>query len=117
MKSRIDELLTLADAFCAAKRMSEARLSTILFNGGARLKQVRAGKDMGIKIAEEAIAWLSRNWPADAVWPTDIARPDGGPLAVPVISSSSCAVAGQEGTTDGVSEIANVGAEIANAHR
>jgi hypothetical protein len=72
----LTHLLSLIDAFCAARRISEARASTLIFNGGARISQIRAGADIGIRRAEEAVRWLSENWPEGAEWPADVPRPE-----------------------------------------
>lgn len=71
----LTQLLALIDAFCAARGISEARASTLIFNGGARVAQLRAGADIGIRRAEKAKRWISENWPDDVDWPADIERP------------------------------------------
>lgn len=71
----LTQLLALIDAFCAARGISEARASTLIFNGGARVAQLRSGADIGIRRAEKAKRWISENWPDDVDWPADIERP------------------------------------------
>lgn len=71
----LTQLLALIDAFCAARGISEARASTLIFNGGARVAQLRGGADIGIRRAEKAKRWISENWPDDVEWPADIDRP------------------------------------------
>ena len=72
----ITDLLSLIDAYCKARGVSEARASTLIFNGGARVAQIRTGSDIGVRRAHEAMQWLSDNWPADLDWPADIPRPE-----------------------------------------
>lgn len=72
----IENLLTLIDIFCAVRGLSEARASTLIFNGGARVAQIRHGADIGVRRAQKAIVWLSENWPDGAAWPADVPRPE-----------------------------------------
>lgn len=71
----ITRLLSLIDAFCVARGISEARASTLIFNGGARVAQIRGGADIGVRRTEAAMLWISENWPEGADWPSDIPRP------------------------------------------
>lgn len=71
----ITRLLSLIDAFCAARGVSEARASTLIFNGGARVAQIRGGADIGVRRTQAAMLWISENWPEGAAWPSDLPRP------------------------------------------
>lgn len=71
----ITNLLRLVDAFAAARRISDARASTLIFGDGTRVKHLRAGGDMGVHRIDRAMAWLSANWPDAAAWPDDVLRP------------------------------------------
>jgi hypothetical protein len=75
MANQIEQLLTVVDAYCAARGISEARASTLIFNGGGRIKQLRDGRDIGVLTSLSALRWLSDNWPEEAEWPSDIPRP------------------------------------------
>lgn len=75
MANQIDQLLTVIDAYCAARGVSEARASTLIFNGGGRIRQLREGRDIGVLTASAAMRWLSANWPEGADWPAGVARP------------------------------------------
>jgi len=75
MANQIEQLLTVVDAYCAARGISEARASTLIFNGGGRIKQLRDGRDIGVLTSLSALRWLSANWPDDTEWPADIPRP------------------------------------------
>ena len=68
--------LTLVDRYCAHRRLSDARVSTLIFNDGARIATLRAGTgEIGVKRLARAILWLSENWPDGAEWPSEIPRP------------------------------------------
>lgn len=73
--TNIDHLIRLVDAYCAATGRSEARLSDLIFNRGNRIKDIRAGSDLGTRTLEGALQWLSDNWPPDAKWPAAVPRP------------------------------------------
>ena len=70
-----DDLLKLFPPFCEARRISEARLSMLLFNDGKRIKALRLGGDIGSRRLSEAFQWFSDNWPDEAEWPADVPRP------------------------------------------
>lgn len=75
-----DQLLTVADAFCKARKLSRARVSTLIFNDGKKLDLIEGGADLGTKGFERAMGWFSAEWPADTKWPREIKRPE--PLRV-----------------------------------
>lgn len=88
MANQIEQLLTVVDAFCAARGISEARASTLIFNGGGRIKQLRDGRDIGVLTSLSALRWLSDNWPEESEWPSDIPRP--APVSHAVEPVSAC---------------------------
>jgi hypothetical protein len=69
------QLLTVADAYCAAKGLSRARVSTIVFNAGLALDRIASGKDLNTATWERAIAWFDQNWPDHTAWPREVSRP------------------------------------------
>ncbi|MCA0404883.1 MAG: hypothetical protein LCH39_01860 [Proteobacteria bacterium] len=71
----INNLLRLVSVFASARKVSDARASTLIFGDGTRVKHLRSGGDMGVKRVERAMVWLSGNWPEGAIWPDDISRP------------------------------------------
>ncbi|WP_307289573.1 hypothetical protein [Kaistia geumhonensis] len=71
----IDAFLRLVDAYCAASGLAVSTLSTRLFNDGKRISTLRAGRDIGARRMEAALAKLSSLWPSDLGWPADIPRP------------------------------------------
>jgi hypothetical protein len=73
----IDSLVLLARTFCESRSLSLARVSTLVFNDGAKLSALEAGEcDIGTKRLGKAVLWFSANWPDGAVWPENVARPD-----------------------------------------
>jgi hypothetical protein len=73
----IDQILAIADAFASAKGLSESRISTLVFNDGKRLKDLRENdRDLGTKVFARAMQWFSDHWPEGAEWPEGVARPD-----------------------------------------
>jgi hypothetical protein len=75
--TRIEEVLAVADAYATAKELSEARVSTIVFNDGQRLRRVREeNADLRSRTIDTAIQWFSDNWPKDATWPEGVTRPE-----------------------------------------
>lgn len=75
MNTLRSHLIAVADAYCAARRLSRARVSTIVFNAGAALDRIAAGKDITTGRWERAMAWFHQNWPEGAEWPRGIKRP------------------------------------------
>lgn len=70
-----DQLLVVARAYCAARGLSMARVSTLVFNEGKKLGLIEGGSDLTTKNLERAMQWFSDRWPEGANWPADIARP------------------------------------------
>ncbi len=68
-------LILLFDRYCGHVGRSEARISTLIFNHGARISKIRAGADFTTRSFEHALQWFSDHWPADLAWPEDIPRP------------------------------------------
>lgn len=79
MSTAIDHLIRVIEAYCAGRGVSEARASTLIFNGGGRVKQLREGRDIGVLQASKAFQWLSDNWPDGAAWPDGVIRPSPTP--------------------------------------
>jgi hypothetical protein len=72
----LDRLSSVAAVFCAARGLSTARVSTLVFNEGGKLGEIIAGRvDLTTRRYERAMAWFSDNWPEGAVWPEGVARP------------------------------------------
>lgn len=74
--SDILNLLFVAAAYRHATHLSEATVSTRLFNDGKRLAKLRGGEgDIGVKRLRAAFEWFSANWPENAAWPEGVTRP------------------------------------------
>ncbi len=70
------QLLTVADAYASARKLSRSRVSTIVFNAGLALDRIASGKDLTTGNWERAMRWFSENWPDGAEWPSSVKRPD-----------------------------------------
>lgn len=74
------QLLDVSAAFCAATGLSEARVSTKVFQHGRRLKGLRdEGKGMISDNIEDGLQWFSDHWPEGASWPREVPRPAPAP--------------------------------------
>lgn len=71
----ISQILAVADVFCSARRLSKARVSTLVFNDGKRLARLAEGRDLNTGSYESAMAWFSSNWPSGTEWPAMVPRP------------------------------------------
>lgn len=79
-----EELLSVSDAFAAARGVSRSRVSTIVLNRGSTLDAIAAGRaDVTTTTFESAMLWFSVHWPADLSWPADISRPQPERSAAP----------------------------------
>lgn len=75
MMTLTDQLLTVARAYCRARQLSIARVSTLIFNDGKKLDLIAQGADLGTRGLERAMRWLSTEWPDETAWPAGVARP------------------------------------------
>lgn len=71
----IDQLLAVAAAYAEARRLSESRISTLVFGEGTRLRHIREGGDMGARRVARGMRWFSQHWPEGAEWPACAPRP------------------------------------------
>jgi hypothetical protein len=72
----IPHLLSLVDEYRRVREVSDARVSTLVFNDGSRIAQLRDGRDIGTRRLDRAIQWFSDHWPEGADWPAVIVRPE-----------------------------------------
>jgi hypothetical protein len=79
--SAIDHLLRLCAEYRAATDTKVETASWRIFGDSKKLQALLDGQDIQVKRLEKAIRWLADNWPADARWPEDIARPAPGEAA------------------------------------
>ncbi len=74
-----EQFLELVDFYCERTGLAESTVSTRLFNDGKRIKMLREGnrsRDVGIIKVEDAVRYLSENWPEGVPWPKRIPRPE-----------------------------------------
>jgi hypothetical protein len=72
----IENLVALADTFCAATGQSRAFVSKAIHGRGGQIDDLASGKrDITTRLAEGSLQWFSDNWPADLPWPVHIDRP------------------------------------------
>lgn len=86
MQTRLSQLFALIDSYCAARGISEGRLSTLVFGSGNRIKMLRNGGDMGSRTIENTFVWFSANWPENAEWPSCVERPAVCASGVPAVT-------------------------------
>ncbi|OWV94245.1 hypothetical protein ATY81_12395 [Rhizobium sp. R72] len=72
-----EQIITLADTYAEASGIGRKRMSTIVFNRGAKLDDIVDGGDLATGTFERALQWFSDNWPEGVAWP------DAGPLPRP----------------------------------
>jgi hypothetical protein len=71
-----EHLRRLADCFTAATSVPDTAIGSRALNHSkffARLAD--ADNSLTLKTYDRVVRWFSDNWPADAEWPEDIARP------------------------------------------
>lgn len=89
--SAIDDLLTLSRIYMDAARVEGTTLSHRMFDDGKKLGALESGADIQVRRCERAIQWLSDNWPADAIWPTEIERPSVTVAGNPEVAAEATA--------------------------
>jgi hypothetical protein len=72
-----EQLLKVAATYARARELSLARVSTLVFNEGKKIKRIEAGGDIGTERFESAMQWFAENWPDKAPWPAGVVRPNG----------------------------------------
>lgn len=70
------DIVTLADAYCAAEGIKETVLSSRVMGDSRRIPMIRDGGDLTVSRYTEVVTWFASNWPEGAEWPVTIARPD-----------------------------------------
>lgn len=71
-----EHLITLIEAYAKAKKLSTSRVSSLLFSSGIKYEQLVSGADITVGRLEDAVRWLSANWPEGTDWPQGITRPE-----------------------------------------
>ena len=75
-----EQLLCVSERYSDTAGRARSRVSTIVLGSGRRLDAIAEGGDLATGTFERAMQWFSDNWPADAVWPTDVPRPAPTPV-------------------------------------
>lgn len=75
MKSDLDRLIAVFDAYCAAVELAPATVSARLLGRGGRIAELREGGDMGSRTIHALLVKFSQSWPEGATWPADVERP------------------------------------------
>ena len=68
-------LLTLFECYCRRVKLSESRVSRLVFNHWGRIARIREGRDFTVGSYERALWWFSDHWPEELPWPIGIGRP------------------------------------------
>lgn len=80
MRTLIQQVVSVAEAYCEAEQIELARASWRAFSESKTLVNLVAGKSSPtLERADRALLWFSRNWPAGALWPDGVPRPEPGP--------------------------------------
>jgi hypothetical protein len=73
----IRNLLCVAEAFTAVRGVSPATLGRLAAGDWRFFVHLNDGsKTFTARKYDEVIFWFSENWPEDAVWPDQVARPE-----------------------------------------
>ncbi|WP_420324602.1 hypothetical protein [Mameliella sp.] len=72
---RLQDLLKLADAYCAHVGRSDATVSNQITTHARLFRRLRQGQGCNVSTYLSALIWFSENWPTDLEWPADIERP------------------------------------------
>ncbi len=56
----IQDLFRVIENYRVARGVSDARVSTLVFNDGAKIADLRAGRDIGARRLERAIGWFPK---------------------------------------------------------
>ncbi|HEV7284713.1 MAG TPA: hypothetical protein VGN75_07630 [Kaistia sp.] len=73
----LDQLTSVMTEYSAATGLSLARISTLVFNHGAKFELLQQGSDINTRSFERAMCWFSTNWPDTRPWPACVPRPEG----------------------------------------
>ena len=68
-------LVTLIDAFAAARGVSGSRVTTLAMGSGNVYRTLTEGGNITLDRVENAIQWFSDNWPEGTDWPEGLSRP------------------------------------------
>jgi hypothetical protein len=72
------KLILVFDAYVALTGQADATISTRFLGNGNRIREIRAGGDMGSRRIARALSAFSAAWPVGADWPQGVERPSAG---------------------------------------
>lgn len=76
MMTLCEQLILVSDSYISEKKITRSVLSNRVFRRGNKLDRIDHGlEDLNTKTWENAMLYLSREWPANLHWPEDIPRP------------------------------------------
>ena len=68
-------IVSLARSYSAATELPIVTISSRIFDDSKKISAMEAGADITLRRYNMALAWFADNWPEDAVWPEEVARP------------------------------------------
>lgn len=74
--NQLQSFLDLVSVYASQRGITESTASNYIFKDGAKIADLRTGRDIGVRRMAQAIQWLSDNWPIGVDWPPGIERPE-----------------------------------------
>ncbi len=68
-------IVSLATVYSAATAVPIGTISHRVFDDGKKIQAMEAGADITLRRYNMALRWFAENWPVDAIWPSEVARP------------------------------------------
>lgn len=68
-------LRSVSDAFLAKSALAMSTVWARAVGDARFLERIDSGKGFTAKTYDRALAWFSANWPSEAGWPSNVARP------------------------------------------
>ncbi len=75
MMNMRQQMIALVDAYAAAVGRSPQTVSQQFLRHNQKIDRLRAGRDLGTELFEEARTKFWEQWPAGVEWPSDVLRP------------------------------------------
>lgn len=75
LMSAIDQLLKTARRYAEHQDLGLSTVSWRMFADNKKLQALIDGADIQTRRLEQAMGWLSANWPDGLAWPSDVERP------------------------------------------
>lgn len=76
------QLMLLASAYCAARGVEMSTVAQRAMGDWRFFDRIQDGASFTARKFDQGVEWFSKNWPADAAWPENVARPvEGSKLA------------------------------------